>query len=69
MRITSLWIERSWRNRLAYWLYEQWCNEPFFPEGKVVVSEYKGFPDRSSYRISWIPKRFVPGVHEAYIEK
>lgn len=69
MRITKLHIKRPWKNRFAYWLYDKWCKEVYFPEGKVFVNEYKASSNRIVYRISWIPKEFVSGIHETFIDK
>lgn len=75
MRITSLWIKRPFLNRLSYWVYEKFCNEPYFPEGEVKAylkignPECLGFDGReSSVRLVFIPKRFVPGIHEVSID-
>lgn len=71
MRITSLWVKRPLLNRISYWLYKRYCNEPYVPEGKVsVMVRKKGdtpASKESMVRITFEPKPFVPGIHEWYI--
>ena len=68
MRITSLWIKRPLLNRIAYWFYKRYCNEPYIPEGKVsVMVEKEGdtpASNESMIKITFTPKTFVPGIHE-----
>jgi len=71
MRVTSLHIKRPILNRLSYWLYEKFCNEPYIPEGEIdVVVEKKGDTpanQENKIRISFKPKKFVAGIHDLYL--
>lgn len=66
MRITKLWITRSWLNRLSYWFYDHFCREPYFPDGKIVILG-DGFG--RAKRVCWRPKKFIPGIHEYWLDK
>lgn len=73
-RITSLHIKRPLLNRLAWWFYDKFCGEPYIPEGRkhlrVVIGNSKclGWDGRETHAtLSFIPKKFIPGVHELLI--
>ena len=74
MRITSLKIKRKWTNRISYWLYDKFCREPYLPECEIHLVVRKTNPKSLNNRInkatiSFIPKKFVPGIHEIYLDK
>lgn len=63
-RVTQYWYTRPLTNRFAWWLYEKWCNEPYIPKGKI---EYTFDKNLNCIKIRFIPDRFIPGSHVAYI--
>lgn len=71
MRITSLDVKRPILNRLSYWLYEKFCNEPYIPNGKIKITVGKKddtpASNENKIRITFIPEKFVPGIHEWYL--
>lgn len=72
MRVTRLHKKRSIFNRLAYWLYERFCDEPYMPEGKISVVVNRGIrkgetKEWKSAQITFLPDHFVPGIHELNI--
>lgn len=74
MRITSLWTKRPILNRLSYWLYKRYCNEPYYPRGKVKAKVYIGNPDslaltdrENKVIITYQPDKFIRGIHDWYI--
>lgn len=70
MKVTQV-LNRSILNKISYWLYKKFCNEPYIPEGKInVVVEKKGdtaASKESVVKISFIPERFTKGIHTLYL--
>lgn len=64
-RTTSLHIKRPWYNRLSWWLYDRLCGEPFIPEGRIIVTILRR-KDKDDCRITFIPHKFIAGIHEIY---
>lgn len=69
MRVTSLNKKRSILNRISYWFYDKFCKEPYIPEGEVKVSIINSRLNGPSTKISFTPKKFIPGIHELYIKQ
>lgn len=75
MRITSLWVKRGIMNRLSYWLYAKFCNEPYAPNGKITATVKIGNPKCLAHDgrdnkviVHFKPDKFVPGIHDFYIQ-
>jgi len=70
-RITSLYKKRGLLNRISWYIYDKLCGEPYIPDGKVSILVKSRMLERNNnegiIRITFIPKKFIPGIHEWYI--